>query len=122
MERPSKKFLRYNSAISSQELANADPRNCYTGSGAGGIIARAKPDEEYDESASMSSGNTVEQEIKSGQGRLIKSYAKIGDYYYWYSAPRFNCLGPKGLPADIQIKVEDAYRSMVENLETIPAQ
>jgi hypothetical protein len=80
---PVYKLFEGGAYVSSQELVNTDPKNCYVSSGAGGAISRAKGESEYETPNGTSTGNTVEKEAKTGG--LIKSYVKLGDYYYWYN-------------------------------------
>jgi hypothetical protein len=116
---PVYKIFEGGAYVSSQELVNTDPKNCYVSSGAGGAISRAKGESEYETPNGTSTGNTVEKEAKTGG--LIKSYVKLGDYYYWYNRSQFNCLPSKESPT-VQEKTVDAYEAMTPRLEAVPAQ
>jgi type II secretory pathway pseudopilin PulG len=103
--------------FSSNQLADAANGGCKD---FGGRIDRVKTGEVFD---SDIEGRPVEQMVKDPQTSFV--YKNIGNYYYLFLHDQSLCSDikdPNSQAAILQNQTNDAVKSLVENLEAIPAQ
>lgn len=81
--------------FSTQELKDADPSCAVEQNASAGIISRAKASDHAYLNDGTDTGRTIQQDIDSG---ALKSYKKIGDYYYWYQHPQGACGNSTKVP------------------------
>jgi hypothetical protein len=103
--------------FSSEQLSKSVNGGCKT---FGGRIERVKAGEVYDSDVE---GRPVEQLVNDPNVTIV--YKKIGNYYYLFMHDQSLCSDisdSSSAAADLQSQTNDAVKSLVKNLETVPAQ
>jgi hypothetical protein len=102
--------------FSSNQLSKATNGGCKE---YGGRINRLKAGEAYENDPE---GQPIEQVVKNKNASFV--YKNIGNYYYLFIHDQALCPDIKdanSLAATLQLQTNDAVKSLVENLEAIPA-
>jgi len=74
--------------FTTQELVDIDKSSCSADNSVAGSIVRARGADRFPTEGDFGSGKTVQQAMTTG---VVKTYKKLGDYYYWYVHPQSLC-------------------------------